>query len=98
MKNDNEFRTVPQIINSWFDDIGHRILSPLSWLREFNNQWLLEFDLPLVNKKDIKVTFNGNIINIEAKIKEEYSEKRLGNITKFEYFKKSISISGNIDS
>jgi HSP20 family protein len=59
---------------------------------------MLEFDLPLVNKKDIKVTFDGNTISIEAKLKKKYSEEKLGNITKFEYFKKSISLPEKIDS
>ncbi len=100
MRNDNdfEFRTMPPIISSLFDDIEHRILSPLSCLREFDTHWMVEFDLPLVNKKDIKVTFDGNTINVEAKLKEKYSEEKLGKITKFEYFKKSISLPRKIDS
>jgi HSP20 family protein len=95
---DFEFKIMPPIINSLFDDIEHRILSPLSCLREFDNYWMLEFDLPMVSKKDIKVTFDGNTINVEAKLKEKYSEEKLGKITKFEYFKKSISLPGKIDS
>jgi HSP20 family protein len=100
MKNNNdfEFKIMPPIINSLFDDIEHRILSPLSCLREFDNHWMLEFDLPLVSKKDIKVTFDGNTINVEAKLKEKYSEEKLGKVTKFEYFKKSISLPSKIDS
>ncbi|MDH5417949.1 MAG: Hsp20/alpha crystallin family protein, partial [Nitrosopumilus sp.] len=81
-----EFRVTSPMIGSLFDDMEQRILSPLSYLREFDNYWMLEFGLPLVNKKDIKVTFDENIISIKAKLKEEYSEEKLGNITKFEYF------------
>jgi len=95
---DFKFEIIPPIINSLFDDIEHRILSPLSCLREFDNYWMLEFDLPLVSKKDIKITFDGNTINVEAKLKEKYSEEKLGKITKFEYFKKSISLPEKIDS
>ncbi len=100
MRNDNdyEFRIMPPIISSLFDDIEHRILSPLSCLREFDTHWMIEFDLPLVSKKDIKVTFDGNNINVEAKLKEKYSEEKLGKVTKFEYFKKSISLPRKIDS
>ena len=100
MRNDDDFRfaTIPPMINSLFDDIEHRILSPLSCLREFDNQWVLEFDLPLVNKKDIKVTFDEDTINIEAKLNEKYSEKQIGDVTKFEYFKKSLSLPGKIDN
>ena len=95
--NEFEFRMTSPMMGSLFDDIEQKILSPLSYLREFDNHWILEFDLPLVDKKDIKVTFDENIISIEAKLNEEYSEEKLGNITKFEYFKKSISLPKRID-
>ena len=95
---DLEFKITPPVINSLFDDIEHRILSPLSCLREFDNHWMVEFDLPLVSKKDIKVTFDENTVNVEAKLKEKYTEEKLGKITKFEHFKKSISLPGKIDS
>ncbi len=97
-KDDFKFTIMPSLTDSLFDDIEHRILSPLSCLREFDTHWMLEFDLPLVNKKNIKVTFDGNMINVEAKLKEKYSEEKLGKITKFEYFKKSMSLPGKIDS
>lgn len=95
---DLKFRIMPPVINSLFDDIEHKILSPLSCLREFDNHWTVEFDLPMVGKKDIKVSFDGNTVNVEAKLKQKYSEEKLGKITKFEYFKKSISLPGKIDS
>ncbi len=100
MQNYDDFKfgiTLP-IMGSLFDDIEHKILSPLSCLREFANHWMLEFDLPLVSKKDIQITFDGNAINVEAKLKEEYSEEKLGNVTKFEYFKKSILLPSKIDN
>lgn len=80
------------------DDIEKQILSPLSCLREFGNNWVLEIDLPLVNKKDIKVLFDGNAVTVEAKLKETYSEEKFGVQTKFEFFKKTISLPGKIDS
>ena len=93
--NDKEFeiRITPSSISSLFnDDIERQILSPLSCLREYGTHWLLEFDLPLVNKKDIKITFDENFISIEAKLKESYFEEKLGKKTKFEYFKKTLKI------
>ena len=99
--NDKEFeiRIASSSISSLFnDDIEHQILSPLSCLREYGTHWLLEFDLPLVNKKDIKVTFDENSISVEAKLKETYSEEKFGKKTKFEYFKKTISLPGKIDN
>lgn len=44
----------------------------------------------MVNKKDIKISSNQNTLHIEAKLREEYSEEKLGKVTKFEYFKKSV--------
>ena len=98
MKEDFEIRTSFPSISSLIDDIEHSILSPLSYLKEFDNHWLLELDLPMVNKKDIKVTFDGNMINVEAKLKEKYSEEKLGKISKFEYFKKSVSLPNMVDT
>jgi len=80
------------------DDIESQILSPLSCLREYGTHWLLEFDLPLVNKEDIKITFDEDSISVEAKLKETYSEEKLGKKTKFEYFKKSIILPDKIDN
>lgn len=97
-ENNLDFRIVDTSIISLFqDDIDSKILSPLSCLREFGTYWLLEFDLPLVNKKDIKVSFDENAISVEAKLKEIYSEEKLGIETKFQYFKKTITLPGNID-
>lgn len=101
VKNKDEFeiRILPPTISSLLnDDIDRQILSPLSCLREFETNWLLEFDLPLVNKKDIIITFDENSISVEAKLKEIYSEEKFGVKTKFEYFKKMLTLPGKIDS
>jgi len=97
-KNDFEFNLFPLLTNSPFDDIENGIMSPLSHLQEFDSYWKLDFDLPLVNKKDIKVSFNENMISIEAKLKEMYSEEKSGTVSKFEYFKKSLLIPGKINN
>lgn len=101
MENNDEFkiRMLEPVFTAFLnDDIEKRILSPLSCLREFGTNWLLEFDLPLVNKKDIKITFDGNTVSVEAKLKESYSEEKLGVKTKFEYFKKTLTLPGKINS
>lgn len=98
-KDEYKIRILPTTISSLLnDDIDQQILSPLSCLREFETNWLLEFDLPLVNKKDIKITFDENLISVEAKLKETYSEEKLGVKTKFEYFKKTLSLPGRINN
>ena len=89
--------TQPSLGSLFNDDIDSQILSPLSCLREFGTYWLLEFDLPLVNKKDIKVTFDQNTISIEAKLNEIYYEEKLGVKTEFQYFKKTISLPKNVN-
>jgi len=99
--NDKEFeiRIASSSISSLFnDDIERQILSPLSCLREYGTHWSLEFDLPLVNKKDIKITFDESSISVEAKLKETYSEEKFGKKTKFEYFKKTITLPSKIDN
>ena len=99
--NDKEFeiRISSSSISSLFnDDIERQILSPLSCLREYGTHWSLEFDLPLVNKKDIKITFDESSISVEAKLKETYSEEKFGKKTKFEYFKKTITLPSKIDN
>ena len=94
-----DFDIIRPLFNPLFlDDIESRILSPLSCMWEFGTHWILEVDLPLVQKKDIKVSLDENIITIEAKLKESYSETLLGEETKFEYFKKSMTLPHNIDS
>ena len=101
VENNDEFniRILPPTISSLLnDDIDQQTLSPLSCLREFETNWLLEFDLPLVNKKDINITFDKNSISVEAKLKETYSEEKSGVKTKFEYFKKTLTIPGKIDN
>lgn len=93
-----EIRITPSSTSSLFnDDVEHRILSPLSCLIEYGTYWLLEFDLPLVNKKDIKITSDENSISIEAKLKEIYFEEKFGKKTEFQYFKKTISLLRKID-
>ena len=97
-ENNFDFRIIePSIISLFHDDIDSQILSPLSYIKEFSTYWLLEFDLPLVNKKDIRVTFDENTISIEAKLNEVYSEEKLGIKTKFQYFKKTMSLPRNIN-
>jgi len=98
--NYNEFKIsiIPSSNPLFHDDIEQQILSPLSCLREYGTYWLLEFDLPLVNKKDIKITSDENSISVEAKLKETYFEEKFGKKTEFEYFKKTITLPGKINN
>ena len=96
--NDFKFKMMPNLFNSVIDDIENKILSPLFYMKEFDSCWILEFDLPLVNEKDIQIIFDKNTVSVRAKLKEEYSQEKFGHITKFEYFKKTISLPEKIDN
>jgi HSP20 family protein len=81
------------------DDFEGKILSPLSYVREHESKWVLEFDLPMVEKNDINIYLDSDTtIVIEAKLKEKYTESKLSQKYEYEYFKKSISIPKNIDT
>ena len=92
-----EIRSVWPVIDLSVDDVENRVLSPLFCLRESEDNWRLEFDLPLVEKDDVKITIDENILSVEAKLRETYAQENLGIITKFEYFKKSVSLPVHVD-
>ena len=78
------------------DDLEQRILSPLSCIKEHESKWVLEFDLPLVDKKDISVFVDSGIITVEAKLKETYCDEHRKSC-QYEYFKKSLTVPSNVD-
>lgn len=81
----------------WFgDDLEQKILAPLSCIREHESKWVLEFDLPLVDKKDIAVFVDSDTITIEAKLRETYCDEHRKSY-QYEYFKKSLSLPKNAD-
>lgn len=93
---DKEFLGFPIM---WFgDDLEQRTLSPLSYLREQESKWVLEFDLPLVDKKDIKISINDGMIMVEAKLREAYYDSKGGSRHQFEYFKKTVSLPKNVNA
>ena len=99
MASEDNFEIItPFPLHSFLDDVERHILSPLSCLRDFGTHWILEFDLPLVKKKDIKVSLDGNQITIEARLHETYSEEQLGKHTEFQYFKKTLTLPQNVDT
>lgn len=80
------------------DDLEQKILSPLSCIKEHESKWVLEFDLPLVDKKDINVFVDADqTIIVEAKLRESYYDEHQKSY-QFEYFKKSISLPKNVDA
>ncbi len=101
MENYDDFKfniIKPPISFSIQDDFDEQILSPLSYLKEFESYWLLEFDLPLVEKENINITIDENILTVEATLKETYSEDSQGYHAEFKLFKKSITLPPKIDT
>jgi HSP20 family protein len=79
------------------DDLEQKILRPLSCVKEHESKWVLEFDLPLVEKKDINVYINDEgMITVEAKLRETYHDLEFTR-HQYEHFKKSVSIPKNTD-
>ena len=94
---DIEISSLP-IIKFW-DEWEQKILKPLSYLKEHEAKWVLEFDLPLVEKKGISVYLDENeTIAIEAKLKETYVDDKDGQKFEYEYFKKSVRLPKNVDT
>jgi HSP20 family protein len=66
------------------DDLEQKILSPLSCIKEHETKWILEFDLPLVEKKDVNVYLDEDeTIVVEAKLREKYVDSKVSQ--RFEY-------------
>ncbi len=79
------------------DDLEQKILRPLSCIKEHESKWVLEFDLPLVEKKDINVYINDErMIVVEAKLRETYHDSKFTR-HQYEHFKKSVLIPKNSD-
>jgi HSP20 family protein len=94
---DIEISSLP-IIKFW-DDQEQKILKPLSYLKDLESKWILEFDLPLVEKKDISVYLDeSDIISIEAKLKETYVDFKGTQSFEYEWFKKSVKLPKNVDT
>ena len=101
--NDNyeifDFKSIfPVLFPKLVDDAEEKTLSPLSCITELESKWIVEFDLPLVSKENISVTFDkGHEITVEAKLRESYFDKNLGSKSEFHFFKKKVTLSGQID-
>lgn len=95
---DIEIRITHPILNVSFDDIEKQVLSPLYCLWETGLEWILEFDLPLVEKKDISVSFDDpNTIIVEAKLREAYYDVRIERKNEFHFFQKSVTLPGKLN-
>ena len=84
--------------NVFFDDFVHRELVPLSHIKEKHSSWMLEMDLPLVDKKNIEITSSDDYLMIKAKLTKTFCISRGSTVTEFDYFKKTIKIPSGADT
>lgn len=79
------------------DDLILRELVPLSHMAEKNSKWILQVDLPGVERKDIVVTVSRGNLVIKAELEEAYSVSNHGHVVRFEKLKKVISLPSHAD-
>ncbi len=81
-----------------FNDFIHKELIPLSHLKERHSSWILDMDLPMVDKKNIEITHSEDSITIKAKLTKTFCVSRGNTVTEFDYFKKTVKIPGGVDA
>lgn len=81
-----------------FDDFIHKELVPLSYLKERHSSWILEIDLPLVDKKNIEITLSEDHLTVKAKLTKTFCVSRGSIVTEFDYFKKTIKLPSGADT
>ena len=79
------------------DDFVLRELVPLSYLTEKNSKWMLQVDLPGVERKNIVLTVTHGRIVVKAKLEEEYQISDHGQVFRFESMKKMVELPAHVD-
>jgi len=85
------------LIDRSMDDYVNAELTPLVHFTEKDSKWILEIDLPMVNKDDIDITLADNHIVVTAKLEKTYCVSRRDCMTEFNYFKKVTPLPTGID-
>ena len=85
-------------IGKEIDDFLNKELLPLSRLEEKDAEWILEIDLPFVNKKDINIILTTHHLIVKAKLEKTYYVSKFNCMTEFDYFKKTIPLPPAIDT
>jgi HSP20 family protein len=96
------FNDFDRILDSFFNDVpvwNARV--PSVDIREEDEKYVFEAELPGVNEKDIDVKVEGNLLTLSTKKEKESEEKRKGFILKersAEAFSRSFVLPKNADS
>lgn len=85
------------IIDKTMDDYSNKELTPLVHFMERDSKWILEVDLPMVNKDGIEITITDNHIIVTAKLEKTYCISKYNCVTEFNYFKKVTPLPVGID-
>ncbi|MDE1839725.1 MAG: Hsp20/alpha crystallin family protein [Thaumarchaeota archaeon] len=81
-----------------FNDFTHRELVPLSHFNEKHSSWILEIDLPLVDKKNIEIILSTDHLSINAKLTKTFCISKGNVVTEFNCLRKMIKIPNGIDT
>ena len=84
--------------NTLWDDFVHKELVPLSHLKERHSSWILDIDLPFLDKNNIEVTLSDEYLTVKAKLTKTYCISRGSSVTEFDYFKKTIKLPSGINA
>jgi HSP20 family protein len=96
-------------VDDWFNNFGMRPFSREMEaapqirmdLTENDKSYVVRAEIPGVNKEDIKVTVDGNMVSISAEVKREKEEKKGEKVLCRERYQgssyRSFTLSGNVD-
>jgi HSP20 family protein len=84
--------------DSHFYDFIHKEMAPLVHLKEKDSAWILEIDLPLVDKNNIEVKISEDHLIVKAKLTKSFCISRGDVLTEFDYFKKTITLPSGINA
>ena len=85
------------LIDRTVDDYANEELTPLVHFTEKDSKWILEIDLPMVNKDDIDITLADDHVVVTAKLEKAYCVSKRDCMTEFNYFKKFTLLPTGID-
>ena len=103
-----EFDNIHNSIQKYFDDFttmkssyDENTFSPKINVYEKENQLIIDAEVPGVNKEDLKITLQDNILTIEGEKKNLLDEKEIKSFLTeriFGAFKRSFTLNEDIDS
>lgn len=85
------------LIDRTMDDYTNKELTPLAHFIEKDSKWILEIDLPMVNKDGIEITLTDNHIVVTAKLEKTYCVSKYNCVIEFNYFKKVTLLPTGVD-